>query len=119
MRSRLDAPAYGSAADRSLRSVAGPRAGDARMYRIECVDLGPKSVVLRRLRRRWRHGASGHTCPPAVWRMVDATVSYGRRWTFRMLLSHSRHVFVPTPIRMDQQTWTQAHAEVFAVFDSA
>jgi hypothetical protein len=51
--------------------------------------------------------------------MADATVSCGRRWPFRMLLSHSRHVFVPTLIRMDQQAWTQAHAEVFAVFDSA
>jgi hypothetical protein len=36
-----------------------------------------------------------------------------------MLPSHSRHVFKPTVIRMDRQAWTQAHAEVFAVFDVA
>lgn len=43
--------------------------------RIQYVDLGPMSVSLRRLRRRRRYDASGRTRPPAVSRMVNATLS--------------------------------------------
>lgn len=44
----------------------------------------------------------------------------GRRrtvWAFVMVLACSRHLFVWPTLRMDQQAWTEAHAEAFAFFN--
>lgn len=46
----------------------------------------------------------------------------GRRravWAFSMVLACSRHMFVRPVLTMDQQAWTQAHADAFAFFGGA
>src|SRR5512133_3036226 len=79
---------------------------------LSCVDLG--FMALRRASTSPTTWCVRPYAPADCLGIARATVSGGRRCPFRMFPFHSRHVFVPTVIRIDQQARTQAHAEAFS-----